>query len=343
MERRRGFTSDNAAGAHPAVLRAISEANSGHAAAYGADPFTESAALKFKEHFGDQAEVYFVFNGTAANVLCLAAATEPHHAVICAESSHVNVDECGATERFRGCKLLPVPAPAGKIALDSIRSRLIRLGDQHHSQPRVVTLAQPTEYGTLYSLAELREIAELCHRHDLLLHVDGARLANAAAALDVSLRGLTTDVGVDMLSFGGTKNGLLFGDAVVFLRPSLTRFFPYVRKQGLQLASKMRFIAAQFEALLSDGLWLRNASHANGLARRLADGAASVSHVQITQTVAVNSVFARLPAPCITPLQARFPFYLWDELTSEVRWMTAWDTTTQDVDEFLEALRVAAP
>lgn len=339
MTARRDFASDNNAGVHPAVLAAITESNIGHERAYGHDPYTERAEAVFRRHFGDGAKAWLVFNGTAANVLGLKAVTEPHHAVICAEGAHINVDECGAPERFTGCKLLPVVTADGKLRPDDITRHLGQLGDEHRVQPRVVSLSQATELGTVYRPAEVRALADTAHRHGLVLHVDGARLANAAASLGVSLRECTTDVGVDVLTFGGTKNGLLGAEAVVFLQGIAGEEMPFLRKQGMQLASKMRFLAAQFITLLGTELWLENAAHANGMARLLAARVRDVRGVTLTQPVETNGVFARVPPEHIAALQAQAYFYVWNAQTSEVRWMTAWDTTEEDVERFAAAIR----
>jgi threonine aldolase len=337
----RGFASDNNAGVHQEIFEALARVNQGHVPAYGADEVTARAVDRLRQHLGEEIEAYFVFNGSAANVLGLKAATEPHHSILCAETAHVQVDECGAPERFTGCKLLPVAAPDGKLRIERLERHIERIGDPHHSQPRVVTLSQPTEYGTVYSIDELRALAAFTRHNGLILHMDGARLANAAASLGLSLRALTAEAGVDVLSLGGTKNGMMFGEAVVFFDRALARGFAYIRKQGMQLASKMRFIAAQFDALLRGDLWLRNARHANAMAARLAEGIAGIPGVRITQRVQANSVFAVLPQPAIAALQARFRFYVWDEAASEVRWMTAWDTTAEDVQAFVEAIGAA--
>jgi threonine aldolase len=337
----RGFASDNYAGVLPEVLAALAAANEGHAPAYGADPWTERAEGRFREHFGAEAQPFLVFNGTGANVIALRALTRPYDAVICAESSHLNVDECGAPERIGGVKLLTVEAPDGKLTPALVGPRLGRFGDEHAVQPRVVSISQSTELGTVYEPGEVRALAEQAHAHGMLLHVDGARLANAAAALDVPLRALTTDAGVDALSFGGTKNGVICGEAVVLLRPGLAEGMPYLRKQSMQLASKMRFLAAQLEVLLRDDLWLRAARHANAMARRLADAVADVDGVALTQAVQANALFALLPPGVAERLQQRWPFYVWDEGTGEVRWMCSWDTTEEDVDAFAADVREA--
>lgn len=333
----RGFASDNRSGAHPEVLEAIGRANEGHAASYGEDGWTARLEELFREHFGEEARAYPVFNGTAANVLALDALTRPHQAVICPIGAHIAVDECGAPERYAGVKLLTVPTEHGKLAPADLRRWEGRRGDQHHNQPRVASIAQSTEVGTIYSPGEVAALADAAHALEMLVHVDGARLANAAASLGVPLRELTTDAGVDVVSFGATKNGGLFGDAVVFLRDGMDDGFDYVRKQGMQLASKMRFLSAQIEALLGEGeLWRRNAEHANAMAKRLEDAVGELDGVEIMHPVEANGVFARLPRPAINRLMdelpGEHPFYVWDEGESVVRWLCSWDTTPEDVD-----------
>jgi threonine aldolase len=312
-------------------MAAIAAANTGHVYAYGDDPWTLEAVTALRTAFeAPDAEVLFVFNGTGGNVLALQAATRPFHGVICAHSAHVNVDECGAPERFTGCKLLSEPAQDGKLTPDAVRRRLVGIGDQHHVQPRAISISQATEYGTVYTPEEIGALAQL----GLVLHVDGARLANAAAALGLGLAELTTHRGADVVVFGGTKSGLLAGEAVVFLNPELARDAVFLRKQSAQLASKMRFVAAQFTALLRDDLWLRIARHANTMAARLAAGVADVPGLEVTQPVQANAVFARLPPAAIDDLRSRHHFYVWDAAAGEVRWMTAFDTTAEDVDAF---------
>src|SRR5581483_825435 len=286
--------------------------------------------------FGENASAFFVFNGTGANVLSLRSACRRFEAVICAETAHLNVDECGAPEVIAGLKLLTVPGIDGKLTPELVESRIARVGDEHAVQPHLVSISQCTELGTLYTIDELRAFAELAHSHDMLLHVDGARLSNAAAALGVSLGQVAA--GADVISFGGTKNGLLGAEAVVLLNPALAQDFLYVRKQSMQLASKMRFLAAQFDALLSDELWLRSAGHANTMAARLADAVSDVPGVQITRPVQANAVFAILPPGAIPALQREYPFYVWDEPAGEVRWMCSWDTTEEDVEGFATAV-----
>jgi threonine aldolase len=336
---RRGFASDNNAGVHPRVMDAMRAANQGHAVAYGDDAYTETAARKFREQFGEGAEVFFVFGGTGANVTGLATLMRPHNALVCAETAHINVDECGAPERFTGCKLVTLATHDGKLKAEQIGPLLAHEGDQHHVQPRVVSISQPTELGTVYTVEELARLSEFARSKGLLLHVDGARLANAAAHLGVSLREAAK--GADVLSFGGTKNGMMYGEAVVFLDPTLARDFKFVRKQGAQLPSKMRFVAAQFNALLTEDLWLRNAEHANLCARALAEEVARIPQMKITQPVESNAVFALMPRERIARVRERFFFYVWNEQTSEVRLMCSFDTTEDDVRELAGVIREA--
>ena len=334
----RGFASDNAATIHPDVLAAIARANVGHAFGYGHDEYTQSVAASFAGQFAEHAKAFFVFNGSGANVLSLRASCRRFEAVICAATAHINVDECGAPEAIAGVKLLTAETEDGKLTPELVGELIARIGDEHAVQTRVVSISQCTELGTLYTAAELASLAGLAHSRGLLLHMDGARLANAAAALAVPLRSLTADVGVDILSFGGTKNGLLGGEAVVIITPELADGFEYLRKQSLQLASKMRFLAAQFEALLADGLWRRCAERANAMALRLADGVRELPGLTVTRPVETNAVFAILPREAIAALRERFDFYVWDEGRGEVRWMCSWDTTEDDVDVFAEAV-----
>ncbi len=334
----KGFASDNYAPAHPEVLAAIAEANAEHATPYGADPWTTRAEELLQRHFGEQARSYLVFNGTGANVLCLRAMCRPWESVVCAASAHVNVDEGGAPERIAGVKLHALETSDGKLTPELVATRLGRKGDEHVVQPRVISISQSTELGTRYSPDELAELSAFARDHDLLLHVDGSRLANAAAALDVPLRAVATDAGVDALSFGGTKNGLLMGEAVVMLRPGLGEGLPYLRKQTLQLASKGRYLAAQFVALLEGDLWHRSAAHANAMATRLAAAVRDVPGVRITQAVQSNGVFAVLPPAATEALQRDWRFYTWAAATGEVRWMCSWDTTPEEIDAFAAAI-----
>jgi len=335
----RGFASDNSATIHPDVLAAIARVNVGHAFGYGHDDYTLGVERRVAACFGEHASAFFVFNGTGANVLSLRAACRRFEAVICAETAHLNVDECGAPEVIAGVKVLTVPGIDGKLTPELVESRIARVGDEHAVQPHLVSISQCTELGTLYTPDELRALAEVAGSHHLLLHVDGARLSNAAAALGVSLG--EAAAGADVVSFGGTKNGLLGAEAVVLLNPQLAQDFLYIRKQSMQLASKMRFLAAQFDALISDELWLRCARHANRMAARLAEALSDVPGVQITRPVQANAVFAILPSSVIGVLQREYPFYVWDEAAGGVRWMCSWDTTPEDVDGFAAAVRDA--
>ena len=340
---RRHFGSDNWSGVHPEVIEAIAAANSGHVPSYGHDTFTTAAKEKLREHLGEQAEIFFVFSGTAANVLSLQTIALPFNTVICAESAHLNTSECGAAEKHVGCKLSTVPSADGKIDRDGIIAHLHDIGNDHHVQPSAVSITQATEYGTVYSADEIRLIAAFAHEHGLRLHMDGARLANAAAHLGVSLREITTDAGVDVLSFGGTKNGLIAGEAVVFFDPELARNFAYRRMQGMQLSSKMRFIAAQFDALFTGDLWLSSARHANSMARLLADGIARIPGFRLTQEVQANAVFAAVPREHIAALQAVSYFHVWNEAKSEARFVCSFDTTEDDISGFLSAAGDLAP
>ena len=328
----RGFASDNHAGALPEVIEAVARANAGHAVSYGGDAWTARVEDLFRHEFGPQARAALVFNGTGANVVALQALTRPYEACICASTAHLNVDECGAPERVGGIKLLTVDTPDGKLTPELVEPRLVRFGDEHAVQPRVVSITQSTELGTLYTPGEIAALAEQAHERGMLLHIDGARLSNAAAALGVELRAITTDAGADAVSFGGTKNGMMLGEAVVFLRAGLGGEVPFLRKQSMQLASKMRFLAAQFEALLGD--WRTPAAHANAMAGRLADAVDGIEGVQVTQRVEANAVFAVLPPAATAWLQERWHFYVWDETSGEVRWMCSWDTTEDDVERF---------
>jgi threonine aldolase len=330
---RKSFGSDNHAGTHPAVMRAIVEANTGDAVAYGADPWTEQAVGDIRRLSGAQGEVYLVLNGSGANVLGLGLLLGRHEAVICAESAHINTDECGSAERILGTKLLTVPAPDGKLTPELIASRLAGRGDEHFAQPGVVAVTQSTEFGTCYSLEELRAIKDFCTANGLRVFLDGARLANAAAYLGCTLADLAANA--DVLSFGGTKNGAMGVEAVIVMRPADGLNAPYLRKQHMQLSSKMRFLAAQFNALLADDLWLANAAHANAMAARLASGLASIPGVDLAYPVQSDVVFARLDSGRIAELQRDWTFHVWDESTSIVRWMTAYDTQESDVDAFL--------
>jgi len=341
----RGFASDNYAGVHPEVLAAITEANGGHQIAYGEDVYTARLQEIVREHFGDHAEAFPVFNGTGANVTALTSVLPRWGAVIATSTAHIHTDENGAPERISGLKLLTVGTPDGKLTPELIGEEAWGWGDEHRAQPLAVSITQTTELGTLYTVDEVRAIADYAHERGMVLHMDGARISNAAAALGVGFREFTTDAGVDILSFGGTKNGLLYGEAVVLLNPAVSEGLIYLRKLNMQLASKMRFVSAQLIALLSNELWLRSASHANDMATRLRDAleneisAGAISGIAFTQTTQANAVFATLPAGVADRLRESFRFYDWNPATREVRWMTAFDTTENDIDAFLVALR----
>jgi len=341
MKPLRSFASDNNAGVHPEVLKALAGVNQGHVVGYGDDPYTASAVLQFKRQFGDDIEVFFVFNGTAANCLGLKALTESYDAVICAEGAHINVDECGAPEKFTGCKLIPIPTKDGKLTVDAVSSAYHGIGDQHHVQPRVISITQSTEVGTVYTADEIRRLANYAHQRDMFLHVDGARIANAAASLGMSLRECTRSAGVDVLSFGATKNGSMGAEAVVFFNLKLGSDLKFYRKQGMQLASKMRYLSAQFEALFKNDLWLQNARHSNRMAQLLKRELSKIPQVKIAYKVEANGVFAVVPRRAIAKILKRYFFYMWDEEQCMVRWMCSWDTTESDVKQFVEYVRSA--
>jgi len=334
MKPTRSFASDNNAGVHPEVLQAIAAANVGHTIGYGDDSYTASARRKFEEHFGPDIEVFFVFNGTAANVLSLKALTESYHAIICTDFAHIHTDECGAPERFTGSKLIIIPNQNGKLSVESVSHVYHGIGDQHHVQPHVISITQATEMGTVYQPEEIKALAKFAHDRGMFLHMDGARIANGAVSLGQNLRQATRDLGVDVLSFGGTKNGAMGGEAVVFFHQKLAEDFQFLRKQGMQLASKMRFIAVQFEALLSNDLWRKSALHANRMARLLEKEVRQISRTKIVYPVEANGVFVQIPHPAIAKLQERYFFYVWSEEESIVRWMCSFDTTEDDIRQF---------
>ena len=336
---KRGFGSDNHSGISPEVLKAIDDANVDHALAYGDDEYCARVEQLFKQHFGAQAVVSFVFNGTGANTMAIDAMVRSHEAVICAETAHVNVDECGAPQRIVGCRLLTVDTPDGKLTPELVMTRMHGFGFEHHSQPKAITITQSTELGTLYTISEIKALADLAHKHNMYLHVDGARLANAAVALNCTFKEMTTDAGVDIVSFGGTKNGLMIGESVVFLNPVLAKDYKYRRKQGLQLCSKMRFMAVQFEAYLKDELWRRNAEHSNRMAQLLYNKVKDIPQVKVVYPVQVNGVFVQLPRKVWTELQKQYFFYDWDIDNDVVRWMCSFDTSESDVDNFVAALK----
>ena len=308
---KKSFASDNYAGVHPEIMKALNRANEGHEPSYGADDYTKGAIEQFKKHFGKSVEVYFVYNGTGANILGLTILTRPFHSVLCSELAHINVDESTGPEKFLGCKLIPLSTTDGKIYPDQIEARIQRVGDQHHPQVKVISISQTTEYATVYTGDEIKELSRVARKYDLYLHMDGSRLANAAVSLNQDFAAFTRDAGVDVLSFGGTKNGLMFGEAIVIFNPALAQDLKYIRKQGMQLHSKMRFIGAQFEALLSQDLWRKSAQHANTMAKKLQHELTKFPSIKITQSVDANGVFAIMPAEMISELQKSFFFYVW--------------------------------
>jgi len=330
----RGFASDNNAAVHPEIMEALNNVNTGHAIAYGDDPVTERTVKKMKAVFGPDAEIFFVYNGTAANVLGLSSVLQSFNAIITPDTAHIHVDECGAAEKFLGTKLLTVKTEDGKLSVDLIKQHMHGFGFEHHVQPKVISLTQSTELGTVYSITEIRTICEYAHENDMFVHMDGARISNAVAALGCSMYEATGGAGIDMLSFGGTKNGLMYGEAVVFFSKALAENFRYRRKQGMQLSSKMRYISAQFEAFLENELWLKNALHANSMAQKLLQAVRIIPGIKITRAVEANAVFAIVPPDVANELRKSFFFYDWDETVSEVRWMCSWDTTDEDISTF---------
>ncbi len=338
-ELKRGFASDNNAGIHSDILEAMKDANAGHCIAYGDDIYTQSAITKIKEHFGEDIDVYFTFNGTGSNVLALKMLTESYNSIICAETAHINVDECGAPEKFTGCKLLSIPTENGKLTIEKIKYHMHDFGFEHHSQPKVISIAQVTEMGTVYTPDEIREITDYAHENNMFVHMDGARLCNAAVSLDRNFYDITANVGIDALSLGLTKNGAMNAEAIIFFNKEISENFKYYRKQGMQLASKMRFMSVQFKTLLSNDLWKKNAEHANKMAKLLAEKVSKISQVKITQKVEANGVFAIVPSEIIPKLQEEFFFYMWDEHNSEVRWMTSFDTQSDDIEYFVLLLK----
>jgi len=338
MKNKRGFASDNNSGVHPEIMKAIIDANEGHTIGYGDDIYTEKAKEKFYQHFGNDIDVYFVFIGTAANVLGLHAVTRSWNSVICAETAHINVDECGAPEKYNGFKLSSLETPNGKLTTNLVEKFMFGIGDEHHSQPKIISITQVTEMGTVYTVDEIKTLSEFAHKNNMYLHMDGARIANAAASLGLGLKEFTKDAGVDIVSFGGTKNGMMYGEAIVFLNKELGQDFKFVRKQGMQLASKMRFISAQFERYLSDNLWLENAKHSNNMAKLLASKIKDFPQIQITQKVEANGIFAIVPKE-ILELKSEYFFYDWDESRNEVRWMCSFDTQEEDIIKFVELIK----
>lgn len=337
----KSFASDNNSGAHPAILEALTKANEGFAKAYGEDPLTAQAEALFRDHFGEQARTFFVTTGTAANITGLRSVCEPWQSVLCSEHAHITMDECGAPEAMGGFKLVQLASEDGRITPEQIEPHLAALGFVHRNQPHVISLTQCTELGTLYTPGEIRNICDFAHKNGLLVHMDGARIANACAAQDCTFKEMTTDLGVDLLSFGGTKNGLVMGEAVVLLTPEIGQAIPFFRKQYMQLVSKMRFVAAQFIPYLEGSLWRDNARNANAMAMRLAQKAGAIDGVEILGKVETNAVFAKVPEHALEKLLEEYYFYVWDETERSLRWMLSWNTTEAMVDEFADAIRAA--
>lgn len=335
----KAFASDNYSGVHPEIMEALTRANTGHMGSYGNDEITSRTKKIFENLFGSGTEVFFVYNGTGANVISLSTLTKSFHAVICSDLAHINVDESTAPEKFLGCKLIDVPTTDGKITPEQVEQKIIRVGDQHHPQAKVISISQTTEYATVYSIEEIKALSAVAKKHNLYLHMDGSRISNAAVSLNKDFRSFTRDAGVDVLSFGGTKNGMMFGEAVVIFNPELAKDTYYLRKQGMQLHSKMRFISAQFEGLLSHDLWKRNAAHSNAMAKRLAQGLQRIPQIKITQSVDANGVFAILPKAITPELQQEIFFYVWNEQTNEVRLMCSFDTKEEEIDRFIDKVK----
>lgn len=330
---KRGFASDNNSGIHPIILDALAKVNDGHVVGYGGDQYTKKAITKFKEHFGNDIDVYFVFNGTGANVLSIAALIHSFNAVICASTAHIMVDECGAPEKLASCKLIPIETKNGKLTPELVKPHLHGFDFEHHSQPKMISISQVTELGTVYSVNEIKALCDLAHQYGMFVHLDGARIANAAVSLNLPFRAFTNDIGVDVISFGGTKNGMMLGEAVVFFNKELSQNAKYLRKQSAQLYSKMRFVAAQFLAYFENDLWKSNAEHSNKMAAILAEKVEKLG-VKITQKVDANGVFAILDDEISDRLKQEYFFYPWDENKHEVRWMTSFDTNEDDITNF---------
>ena len=335
----KSFASDNYAGVLPEVMDALQRANTGHARSYGADEITALVTERFREIFGAEASVYFVFNGTGANVLSISSATQSYNAVLCAETSHIYCDESSAPETFTGCRFFSLPVNEhGKITPDVVKERLIRKGDVHYAQTALLSLTQSTEYGTIYTPEEIKVLCDLAHENGLYVHMDGSRFFNAAASLGCELRDISSAAGIDILSLGGTKAGMMYGEAVVVFNRELNKLIAFKHKQVMQLASKTRFIAAQFDAMLTDSLWRRTALHANAMAQQLLKALSAHKDVKITRPVQANAIFAEIPRHWYEPLQNHYPFYVWKDSTHEVRLMCSWDTRLEDIEQFAEAI-----
>lgn len=335
----RSFASDNNSGVHPLVLEAVIKANDNHAVGYGDDPWTEAATAKIKEVFGDEASPFFVFNGTGANSVALQAVTRPFNSILCAETAHINVDECGAPARMTGCAVVPIATRDGKLTPELIRPHLHNFGFCHHSQPKVVYISQVSELGTVYTIEEVKAIADLLHSYNMYLHMDGARLTNACVYLNCSMKEVTVDAGVDILSFGGTKNGMMMGEAVVSFHPEITENLQYYRKQSAQLASKLRYLSCQFIPYLENNLWQENARKANHMALKLVDVLKQYPQIKFTQKIESNQIFFTIPAGPRKKLQEKYFFYMWNEGADEARLVTSWDTSDEDIAAIEQTLK----
>jgi threonine aldolase len=336
---KRYFASDNNSGVHPKFLKAMSEVNLGHEIGYGEDPYTDEAKAAFRKTFGEDTEVFFTFLGTGANVLGLNAMTNTFNSIICAETAHIFEDECGAVERFTGAKLIPIETDNGKLTVEKIRPHVKGVGFEHHSQPKVISITQVTEMGTVYTVDEIKAITNYAHQNNMFVHMDGARISNAAVSLNLPFKAFTKDAGIDVLSFGGTKNGMMYGEAVVFFNTGLTENFKYIRKQGMQLASKMRYISAQFTCFLENDFWKDLASHSNEMAQKLKKEVDKLDFVALSLPVEANGLFVKIPKQIANALQKKFFFYDWNEDEELYRWMCSWDTQEEDIDNFISALK----
>ena len=337
----RSFASDNNSGVHPLVMEAIVKANDNHAVGYGDDPWTAAATDKIRAVFGPSADPFFVFNGTGANSVALQAVTRPFNSILCATTAHIYVDECGAPARMTGCAVTPIPTPDGKLTPELIRPYLCNFGVCHHSQPKAVYISQVSELGTVYTIEEVRALADLLHAYHMYLHMDGARLANACAHLNCTMKQVTVDAGVDILSFGGTKNGMMMGESVISFRPEISENLAFYRKQSAQLASKLRYLSAQFIPYLTDNLWLENALRANISAEKLADVLRQYPEIHFTQAVESNQIFFTIPEKPLKKLQEKYFFYMWNEANREARLVTSWDTSGEDIARFEQDLKEA--
>ena|SRR5690625_2354757 len=339
MDKMKMFKSDNASGIHPKILQAIIDANQGHEHPYGNDRITKRAKEEMSKLFGKDVDTYFVTTGTAANVIGLASLLRPYEAIVCTDTAHINTDEGGAFELFSGSKILYTANKNGKIDINDIKKHFVSIGDEHRSQPRIISISQTTETGSLYTVEEIKRLADLAHQNNMLLHVDGARIANACVALNVSIKEMITDTGVDLLSFGGTKNGMMVGEAIVSFNKDLSKNLKFYRKQGMQLLSKMRFISAQFLAYLEDGLWLENAENANKMGQYLKNELSKLPGIKVKDDMKTNIIFAHVGKYIIDELQDKFGFYLFDQETNLIRLVTSFDTKKEDVDSLLEAIK----